>query len=89
MEIKPRLKVEVVKYKQHSQQCDYCFERFPSGYEFRLIDTSNVEILSFFNKSSTKHSHKTIRLCQKCFSKLYEMLNEVENEGWQTLEESE
>jgi hypothetical protein len=86
MEIKPRLEVELVKYK-YPQECDYCFKRFS---ELKYFVTNNREILDFFRKPSTsRHSRRGIRLCQTCFTKLHSTLEEIENEGWQTLEESD
>ena len=87
--MKERLEISVIQYK-HAQECNYCFEGFPSGYEFKFFTTDNREILLFFQKPSTSRtSRRGIRLCQKCFDKLHDLLNELENEGWQTLEESD
>lgn len=81
----PRLHIVTIRYKK-GQKCDYCFEEFPSGYEFKIIETSNKKICSFFGRNITPHSHREIRLCQKCFQKLHELLEEIEQEGWEILE---
>jgi fructose/tagatose bisphosphate aldolase len=83
--MKERLNISTVRFKK-KHRCAYCFEE---GFEFIIIETSNKEICSFFGRDITPHSHRNIRLCQKCFEKLHDLLNEVENEGWEILSEEE
>jgi len=83
--IQPKLNVSVVSYKI-ALKCDYCFEEFPIGYRFKGIVTVNEAILSIFDKRPCSGSRRLIRLCQLCFSKLEETLEECESIGWQPLE---
>jgi hypothetical protein len=81
-----KLNIQIVQYT-NGQECDYCFQRFPSAHKFRIIVTSNENILNFFGRNRTKHSQQGIRLCQSCFEKLHSTLEEMESEGWTVLEE--
>jgi hypothetical protein len=89
MNIHSKLEYITVKYKK-SYPCSYCFKYFSEGTEFIQVFTRNRKILDFFGKGVTARKRGMwISLCPQCFSKLHNLLEDTENEGWITLEESD
>lgn len=65
--------------------CRYCSKNLVDLKEFFIVHSRNQKILSFFEIDWTG-CPATIYLCEECFSKLRDTLEDCENEGWQVLD---
>jgi hypothetical protein len=68
--------------------CSYCHRSQSPDEEFFIIHALDPRIYELFGQERVlgKASTRSFSLCPQCFEKLKDTLEEIESEGWETLD---
>jgi len=71
--------------------CRYCSRDLADlKKDFYVVKSNNRKIVSVFGLAVRTGNHPlTIYLCEECFLKLHELLEDIESEDWYVLDENE